>query len=153
MLDPSAPAPRDKTEPAEHEKGGRRRHGHRHGREPAAATEVVDVDWTELAEQTVDNERLVLAVGHWDHFVFLHAEREPMRAPRLDHFGMSVRSRADLDGAWSRVAAWAGRDDRIDTIDPHVDDFGPVKIHSFYVRHLMPLMVEVPSRSIIGLEG
>ena len=115
---------------------------------PEGRAEIVEFygdcfDWTELAEQTVDRERLVLAVGHWDHFVFLHAERESMRAPRLDHFGMSVRSRADLDGAWSRVAAWAGRDDRIDTIDPHVDDFGPVKIHAFYVRHLLPLTVEV----------
>ena len=99
--------------------------------------------WTEIEQQTEDRVRLVLAVGHWDQFVFLHAEDEPMRSPRLDHFGVSVRSREDLDAAWDRVAKWAAKDDRVDTIAPNVEDHDVVKIHAFYVRHLLPMMIEV----------
>lgn len=115
---------------------------------PEGRAEIIDFygdcfGWVELAEQTEDRRQMVMAVGHWDHFVFLHAEDEPMRTPRMDHFGMSVRSRADLDASWERVAARSAADERIDTIAPHVDDFGPVKIHAFYVRHLLPMMVEV----------
>lgn len=99
--------------------------------------------WSELPTETVDRQKMVLAVGHWDQFVFLHAEDDPMRCPRLDHFGVSVQSRDDLESAWGRVAAWAGRDDRVDVIEPNVDDFDVVKIHAFYVRFLLPMMVEV----------
>lgn len=99
--------------------------------------------WQELPTETVDRKTLVMAVGHWDQFVFLHAEDDPMRTPRLDHFGVSVLSRDDLDSTWSRVARWAERDDRVDVIEPKVDDFDVLKIHAFYVRFLLPMMVEV----------
>lgn len=99
--------------------------------------------WEELPSETVDRKTLVMAVGHWDQFVFLHAEDEPMRSPRLDHFGVSVLSRDDLDGVWSRVSAWRARDDRVDVIEPNVEDHEVLKIHAFYVRHLLPMMVEV----------
>lgn len=99
--------------------------------------------WQELPTETVDRTKMVLAVGHWDQFVFLHAEEQPMRTPRMDHFGVAVYSREDLDATWSRVAARAAGDDRIDVIEPHIDDFDVLKIHAFYVRHLLPMMVEV----------
>lgn len=99
--------------------------------------------WAELPTQTVDRRTMVLAVGHWDQFVFLHAEDEPMRTPRMDHFGVAVRSLEDLEACWARVAGWAERDDRVDVIEPNVDDFDVLRIHAFYVRHLLPMMVEV----------
>jgi hypothetical protein len=99
--------------------------------------------WTEIEQQAEEGRVAVLAVGHWDQFVFLHAEDEPMTTVRMDHFGISVRSKEDFDACWDRVATWAGEDDRVDTVVPHVDDFGPVAIHAFYVRFRLPLMVEV----------
>jgi hypothetical protein len=99
--------------------------------------------WQELPTETVDRTRMVLAVGHWDQFVFLHAEDQPMTAPRLDHVGVAVYSRDDLDAAWARVARWVERDERVDVIEPKIDDFDVLKIHAFYVRHLLPMMVEV----------
>ena len=99
--------------------------------------------WTEIAEQTEDRRRLVMAVGHWDQFVFLHAEDHPMTAPRLDHFGVSVLSLEDMESAWERVAKWKAIDDRVDTLDPNVEDHEVLKIHAFYVKHLLPMMIEV----------
>jgi len=98
--------------------------------------------WTEIEEQTKDEVILVMAVGHWDQFVFLHAEDHPMTAPRLDHFGVSVQSRDDMDAVWERISRWKAKDDRVDVIEPHVEDHDVVKIHSLYVKHLLPMMVE-----------
>jgi hypothetical protein len=99
--------------------------------------------WTELEDQGEDGRVAVLTVGHWDQFVFLHAEDEPMAAPRLDHFGVSVQSKDDFDAVWQRVANRAADDDRVDVIEPKFDDFEVLKLHAFYVRFRLPMMVEV----------
>ena len=99
--------------------------------------------WEELAGQGEDGRVAVLTVGHWDQFVFLHAEVDPMSTVRLDHFGVSVQSRADFDACWDRVRARAEGDDRVDTIAPASEDFEVLVLHSFYVRFRLPLMVEV----------
>lgn len=98
--------------------------------------------WEELVEQGEEGRVAVLTVGHWDQFVFLHAEAEPMTTVRLDHFGVSVTSMEDFEANWARVDARRD-DERVDVIEPHMDDYGPVKLHSFYVRFLLPLMIEV----------
>jgi len=100
--------------------------------------------WQELPTMTVDRERLVLSAHTYEQFVFLIADEEPMRAPRLDHFGMSVGSLDELHAAYERARAYAeNRDGSVDLIAPEVDDHDVVKIHSFYVRYRLPLMVEV----------
>ncbi len=99
--------------------------------------------WTELDSETVDRTKLILAIGHWDQFLFIHAEDEPMRSPRLDHFGVSVGALADREAPHARGARRAQDDSAIDVIDLSVDDFDVLKVHSFYVRHLLPMMVEV----------
>ncbi|MGA2837499.1 MAG: hypothetical protein ABSF84_12960 [Acidimicrobiales bacterium] len=97
----------------------------------------------ELAEMTVDRHRLVLSCVHWDQFLFLIADDEPMRCPRMDHFGFSVGSLDELRGVRDRVAAFRDSDDRVDLVDLAVDDQGVVKIHSIYVGYLLPMMAEV----------
>jgi len=99
--------------------------------------------WKELEEQAEEGKIAVLTVGHWDQFVFLHAEDEPMAAPRLDHFGVSVQSMEDFGACWDRVSAWADKDARVDTIDPSFEDHEVLLLHGFYVRFRLPLMVEV----------
>lgn len=99
--------------------------------------------WQELPSETVDRRVLVLAVGHWDQFLFLHAEEQPMRAPNMDHFGVSVASLADFGAAWQRVAERAAGDPEVEVLEPRVDDFGVVSIHAFYVRYALPMMIEV----------
>jgi hypothetical protein len=97
----------------------------------------------ELPTMTEDRHRLVLSCVHWEQFVFLIAEDEPMRCPRLDHFGLSVSSLDDLTGAWERAKAFREHDDRVDIIDPSVDDHEVVKIHSIYVGYIIPMMCEL----------
>ncbi len=92
---------------------------------------------------TEDRRRLILSCVHWDQFIFLIAEDDPMRCPRMDHFGFAVGSLEELQGVQSRAEAFREGDDRVDLIDLHADDQNVVTIHSLYVSYLLPMMCEV----------
>ena len=97
----------------------------------------------EIATMTIDRRRLIFSCVHWDQFIFLIAEDDPMRCPRMDHYGFSVSSLDDLRGVCERAEAFGREDPRVDIIGLHSDDQGMVVIHSFYVRFLLPMMCEV----------
>ena len=97
----------------------------------------------EMPTMTVDRKRLILSCVHWDQFIFLIAEDEPLRCPRLDHFGFAVGTRDELVAARDRAVEFRQHDARVDLIDLAVDDQGPVKIHSIYVGYVLPMMCEL----------
>ena len=99
--------------------------------------------WDEIPMMTVDERRLVLSVYTTEQFVFLIADDSPMTCPRLDHYGISVATEAELDGMLDRAKAYQQRDDRVDIIDKKVEDHGMLAITSCYIRYLLPMMVEV----------
>jgi hypothetical protein len=99
--------------------------------------------WKELPTETVDRKKLVLSAYTYEQFVFLIADDPPMVAPRLDHFGMSVDTEQELDDMLARAKAFKARDDRVDIVDKELTDHGMLAITSFYVRYLLPMMVEV----------
>ncbi|MBI2170116.1 MAG: hypothetical protein HYU28_11560 [Actinobacteria bacterium] len=115
----------------------------------AGRKEIIDFyssvfGWDELPTLTEDRKRLVLQAYRYDQFVFLVAEDAPMQSPRMDHFGMAVHSMEQLDELHEKAKRWKEeRDDRVDLIEKHADDHGVLKIWSFYVRHLLPMMIEV----------
>ena len=99
--------------------------------------------WAELPTETIDRKRLVLGAYRIDQFVFLIADDNPMQSPRLDHFGLGVGSVEELDAFYERALAYRERDSRVDIIDKSTDHHPGVSLTSFYVRYLLPLMVEV----------
>jgi hypothetical protein len=100
--------------------------------------------FAELPSETRDREVLVLSAYDWEQFVFLIAEEDPMRCPRLDHFGMSVGSLEELQHFLDKAKAYAEKDDRVDIIDHKADAHGDaLTLHSFYVRFLLPMMLEI----------
>jgi hypothetical protein len=99
--------------------------------------------WVELPTETVDRKKLVFSVHDVEQFVFLIADDPPMACPRLDHFGLSVGTEAELDDVLARARAYRERDPRVDIIDKTVDDHGMLSITSIYVRYLLPMMVEI----------
>ena len=100
---------------------------------------------TEYAEMTEDRARLVLGLHTHEQFFFLVAEDEPMRAPRMDHVGVSVATLGDFHEVARRAADWKERlPDAVELIEPSWEDFaGVLRLHSFYVRYRLPIMVEV----------
>jgi hypothetical protein len=100
--------------------------------------------WEELPQLTEDRQRLVMQAYSYEQFVFLIADDPAMTCPRLDHFGMSVGSSDELDELFARAKAFARGDDRVDIIDKKTEDqHGVLLLHSFYVRYLLPMMIEV----------
>jgi hypothetical protein len=99
--------------------------------------------WAELPTETVDREKLVFGVHDVEQFVFLIADDPPMTCPRLDHFGLSVATEAELDDVLAKATAYRDRDDRVDIVDKRRDDHGMLAITSIYVRYLLPMMVEI----------
>lgn len=100
--------------------------------------------FAEHESMTLDQERLVLGFHTHDQFLFLIAETVPMTAPRLDHFGLSVATKDEFDEVARRAAAWRDREpDHVDLIEPSFEEHaGMLRLHSFYVRYRLPLMVE-----------
>jgi hypothetical protein len=98
----------------------------------------------EYTELTKDERMLVLRAHHHEQFVFLIAEDEPMRAPRLDHFGLSVATLADFEEVLRRARVWKEKEpDAVDLIESKVEEYeGMLKLHSFYVGYRLPLLVE-----------
>ena len=99
--------------------------------------------WDEMPTMTKDREVFVLRAHRNDQFVFLVANDEPMRCPKLDHFGMSVATPEALDAILARAEKFREKDSRVEIVDRNIDDHGAVKVHSFYVRYLLPMMIEV----------
>jgi hypothetical protein len=115
---------------------------------PEGRKEILDFygevfGWQELPTETEDSRKLVLMAYEFGQFVFLIADKSPMTCPRMDHFGMSVDTMDELDAFIARCRAYKERDDRVEIVEKHVDDFGVLRLTSFYVRYLLPLMIEV----------
>jgi len=103
--------------------------------------EVLGFD--ELPTMTVDGRRLVLSCVHWDQFLFLVGEDDPMRCPPLDHFGFALGTLDELDAAHRRALEFAADDGRLQVEGIDVDDQGPVKIHSVYLGYVLPMRIEL----------
>lgn len=99
--------------------------------------------WHEIPQMTEDGKRLVLMAYEIGQFVFLTADKNPMQAARMDHFGMAVSERSEMDEMLDRARTWRDKDSRVEIIEPYTDDYGLVKITGAYVRFLLPLMVEI----------
>lgn len=99
--------------------------------------------WQEYPTETVDRKKLVLGAYAFDQFVFLIADDEPMRAPRMDHFGLGVGSEEELDTFYARCLDYQRKDPRVDVIAKNVEKYPGLSLTSFYVGYLLPMMVEV----------
>ena len=99
--------------------------------------------WTEMPTMTVDRERLVLRCHSHEQFVFLHAAESPMTCGNHEHWGISVETPEELDALLERAEKFRERDPRVEIDDRKTEDFKVLELHSFYVRYLLPLVVEV----------
>ena len=100
--------------------------------------------WQEYDMLTQDRRRLVMRVHTDEQFVFLIAEDDPMKCPLLDHFGLSVGTIDEFEDLYAKVQKKAASDSDVDVVDRDLDEYeGYLKLHNFYVRYKLPLMVEI----------
>jgi hypothetical protein len=99
--------------------------------------------WTEMPTLSKDRELLVLRAYSNEQFVYVHASDDPMRCSGMEHLGMSVSTPTELTEMYGKARAFREKDTRVELIDPSMEDYTAVKLHSFYVRYLLPVMFEV----------
>lgn len=100
--------------------------------------------WSEMPTLTRDGELLVLRAHSNEQFVFLQASDTPARCGAMDHFGLSVRSKAEFDALLERARKAAAADGEVELDGPESEDhYRVLSLHSFYVRYALPMRVEV----------
>ena len=99
--------------------------------------------WQELPTETIDRKRLVMMAYEFGQFVFIEADETPMTTTSIDHYGMSVSTLAELEDFYAKAKAYAEHDERTVLEEKMLDNFGVLELHAFYVRHILPLKVEV----------
>lgn len=78
-------------------------------------------------------------------FILLAESDRPMESPGFDHLGLLVEDRREVDALLVRCKEFAARDSRMKIKE--YDDLrqGPVTVHAFYVKYLLPIYFDVQS--------
>ena len=103
--------------------------------------------WTEGDNTGETGNPLILYTGTPLQFVYLLPGEPHLVAPHLDHFGLEVSSREELEEIVGRARSYQERDDRVQIIDvaeritsgPNHDYL----LTSAYIGFLLPLMIEL----------
>jgi hypothetical protein len=77
-------------------------------------------------------------------FILLAETDKPMSAPGYDHLGILCDTRAEVDELLELAKKWRDKDDRVRILEFKNDLVtGPVTVHAFYVRYLLPIQFDV----------
>jgi hypothetical protein len=103
--------------------------------------------WSEGDNSTERGNPLILYTGAPAQFVYLLPADPFLIAPPLDHFGLQVSSRAELEAIVDRARAYQNRDRRVRIIDieeriTHGPNHDYI-LTSAYIGFLVPLMIEL----------
>jgi hypothetical protein len=76
-------------------------------------------------------------------FILLAESDKPLHSPGFDHLGLLVESRAEVDDVLDTCRTFQRRDERMKIKE--YDDLkqGPVTVHAFYVKYLLPIYFDV----------
>jgi hypothetical protein len=103
--------------------------------------------WTEGDNTGESGNPLIMMTGAFGEFVYLLPGDPWLVSPRLDHFGLQVTDRSQLEAILERAKARAAVDDRVNIID--IDSrttHGPTHdyvLTNAYIGFVLPLMVEL----------
>ncbi|MGO9877691.1 MAG: hypothetical protein ACLPVY_28295 [Acidimicrobiia bacterium] len=103
--------------------------------------------WTEGDNTGEVGDPLIMYTGTFGQFVYLLPGDPYLRAPAMDHFGVQVATRAQLDGIVDRAKQRRQTDERVTVIDVHArTTHGPAydyTLTSAYIGFVIPLLVEL----------
>ena len=78
------------------------------------------------------------------HFILLAEADKHMTSPGYDHLGILCDTREEVDELLERAKRWREKDDRVRIVEFEKDLVqGPVTVHAFYVKYLLPIMFDV----------
>jgi hypothetical protein len=103
--------------------------------------------WTEGDNTGEEGNPLILYTGAFGQFIYLLPSDTPLRAPRLDHFGLQIDTLDELNAIVDRAKQYHNKDDRVNIIDVHArTTHGPTNdytLTSAYIGFVLPLMIEL----------
>ena len=103
--------------------------------------------WTEGDNTGETGNPLILYTGSFGQFLYLLPAEPYLVAPALDHFGLEVATRDELERHGRAGQGVPDRDDRVEVIDVHErTTSGPTHdyvLTSAYIGFVLPLMVEL----------
>ena len=76
-------------------------------------------------------------------FILLAEADEPIQSPGYDHLGLLLDTRAEVDEVLEACKKFSATDDRMRI--KYYDDIvqGPVTVHAFYVKYLLPIYFDI----------
>ena len=97
--------------------------------------------WTENPGLSIPGERIFLRAPRDDQYLNVRASDDPMQTSGYEHLGVEVESVEEIQTLHARCRERARRDPRVVIGDLRVEYAG--RLHSFRVRYLLPITIEV----------
>jgi hypothetical protein len=103
--------------------------------------------WTEGDNSTEKGNPLILYTGTLGQFLYLLPAKDHMVTPNMDHFGMEVSSKEEMEEILERVRVYQNKDDRV-----RLTDVGAMvtrhknneyTLTNAYIWFLIPLWIEL----------
>jgi hypothetical protein len=98
--------------------------------------------WSAMDIDLLGQSCLYLQVDDGQFLLLAESERHVI-VPGYDHLGLLIDERSDVDGLLEQCQKFQREDDRLEI--KLYDDLvqGPVTVHAFYVRYLLPIFFDV----------
>ena len=78
-------------------------------------------------------------------FILVTEQNQHMSSPGFDHLGFLYDSRAEVDELLEKARKWREGDSRVQIKEYEDLVAGPVTVHAFYVKFLLPIWFDVQS--------
>jgi hypothetical protein len=103
--------------------------------------------WTGIDVELFNQKNfLLLAPDQSNDFILLAEADKHIDSPGWDHLGMLCDTREEVDELLERARRWREKDDRVVLTEFEKDLVqGPVTVHAFYVKYLLPIHFDVQS--------
>ncbi len=101
-----------------------------------------ELGWTTLDIPLLGQNTLYL-IPDEGQFILLAEIDKPMSSPGYDHLGLLVETREEVDALLEQCEKFRAQDERMKI--KKYDDLkqGPVTVHAFYVKYLLPIYFDI----------
>jgi hypothetical protein len=99
--------------------------------------------WTGIDTEVVGQLCHILLTGEGGDFILLAESETPLSSPGYDHLGLLQPTRADVDELLGRCRRRQERDERVRIKEYEDLVNGDLVVHAFYVKHLLPIWLDV----------
>ena len=101
-----------------------------------------ELGWTTLDIPLLGQNTLYLSPDE-GQFILLAESDKPMISPGYDHLGLLIETREEVDALLEQCEKFREQDERMKI--KKYDDLkqGPVTVHAFYVKYLLPIYFDI----------